>query len=90
MYIDLPAKAINPSLSLSDELKTLLADFNKVVTGTTASDEDEEDNIQFHNNSCSYVDCNKLNELLSQTKTCTSAFHLNIASMSKHYDELAL
>ena len=88
VYIDLPSKADNPSPSLSVELKTLLSDFNKVVTGTTASDEDEEENIQFHNNICSYADCNELNRLISQTKVCTSAFHLNIASISKHYNEL--
>ena len=68
-------------------MKTLLSDFNKVVTGTTTSD-DGEDNIQFHNNSCSYVDCNEINRLFSQTQICTSVFHLNIASLSKHYDEL--
>ena len=77
-----------PSSSLSDELKLLLSDFNDVVTGTTTSDEEDEDTIQFHNNSCSYVDCNQLNSLISKTQIGCSAFHLNIASMSKHFDKL--
>ena len=77
-----------PSSSLSDELKLLLSDFNDIVTGTTTSDEDDEDIIQFHNNSCSYVDCNQLNNMISKTQIGCSAFHLNIASMPKHFDKL--
>eukprot|EP00111_Clytia_hemisphaerica_P016655 TCONS_00049377-protein len=76
------------SSNLNDELKTLLSDLNKVVTGTTASEKDEEDNIQFHNNSCSYLDCNELNDVISKNNFDCSAFHLNIASMSKHFDKL--
>ena len=86
-----PKNSKNTNISgfnLNEELKILLSDLNKVVTGTTASDEEEEDNIQFHNNSCSYLDCNELNDVISKTDFDCSAFHLNIASMSKHYDKL--
>jgi len=54
-----------------------------------ASDDNEDElEIQFQSNSCSYVDCNEFNSLISKTNQNFSAFHLNIASMSKHFDEL--
>jgi len=45
---------ISPDTNLNDDLKTLLADLNNVVTGLTTSGDNEEDEleIQFHSNSC--------------------------------------
>jgi len=44
--------------------------------------------IQFHSNSCSYLNCDDFNSIISKTPTNFSVFHLNIASMPKHFDEL--
>ena len=54
---------------------------------TNDNNEDELE-IQFQSNSCSYVGCNEFNSLISKTSSNFSAFHLNIASISKHFDEL--
>ena len=75
--------------NLSDELKSLLSDLNGVVTGLTASDDDQDEfDIQFHSNSCGYLNCSEFNSIVSKTPTNFSAFHLNTASISKHFDEL--
>ena len=74
--------------NLNDNLKSLLSDLNDVVTGISTSDTDENfDEIQFHSNSCSYVTCDEFNSLLPPSEGF-STFHLNISSISKHYDNL--
>mgnify|MGYP003330914374 CR=1 FL=1 len=45
------------------------------------------DEIQFYSNSCSYVTCDEFNSLLPPSEGL-STFHLNISSISKHYDNL--
>ena len=68
----------------------LLTDINKVVTGLVTNDKEEDElELQFHSNSCSYTSCEEFNTILSDNPTDTSAFHLNIASISKHFDELS-
>ena len=80
---------VSPGSKMSDNLKSLLSDLNKVVSGLMTNDDDEDElEIQFHANSCSYLDCVEFNSIISKTPTKFSAFHLNIASMSKHFDEL--
>ena len=75
--------------NLSDDIKSLLSDLNKVVTGLTTTDDDEDDlEIQLQTNSCSYVDCSEFNSILEKTENNFSAFHLNIASISAHFGEL--
>ena len=85
-----PTNSVPPGSGMSDELKTLLADLNKVITDFTSDDDVEEDDIeiQFQANSCSYVNCEEFNSIASKTRTNFSAFHLNIASVSKHFDKL--
>ena len=75
--------------NVSDDIKSLLTDLNKVVTDLTTNDDEEEElEIQFQTNSCSYVDCNEFNLISNKTVSNFSAFHLNIASISAHFDEL--
>ena len=80
---------VAPDSNMNDHLTLLLEDINKVVTGLTTNDEEEDElELQFHSNFCSYVSCNEFNTILSDSPTKASAFHLNIASMSKHFDKL--
>ena len=80
---------VSSGSNLSDELKSLLSDLNDVVTGLVSSDDDDDESeILFQSNSCSYQTCTDFNSMYSKTPSNFSAFHLNIASMSKHYDEL--
>ena len=75
--------------NVNENLIPLLTDINKIVSGlVTNDDEDDELELQFHSNSCSYASCEEFNLMLSENPTKTSAFHLNIASMSKHFDKL--
>ena len=79
-----------PDSNVNDKLISLLTDINKVVTGLVTNDEEEDElELQFHSNSCSYASCEEFNTILSDNPTDTSAFHLNIASISKHFDELS-
>ena len=73
---------------LSDKLNSLLKNLNNIVTDLTSPKDDEDElEIQFQSNSCSYLSCNELNSIVSKTPT-TSVFHLNIACMSKHFSKL--
>ena len=54
----------------------------------TNDDEDGELELQFHSNSCSHASCEEFHLILSENRTETSAFQLNIRSMSKHFDKL--
>ena len=75
---------------MNDNLIPLITDINKVVTGLVTNDEDEDElELQFHSNSCSYTSYEEFSSILSDNPTETSAFHLNIASMSKHFDKLS-
>ena len=82
------SNSVSPGSQLSDEFKSLLADLNKVVINLTSDDDDDELVIQFHANSCSYLNCNEFNSVVSKIPTNFSVFHLNIASMSKHFNKL--
>ena len=74
---------------LNENLKSILSDLNDIVSGVTASDNDENfDEFQFQSNTCSYTTCDELNSLLSHKSEGISAFHLNISSISKHFDKL--
>eukprot|EP00111_Clytia_hemisphaerica_P005667 TCONS_00016451-protein len=75
--------------SLNENLKSILSNLNDIVTGITTSDNDENfDDIQFQSNTCSYTTCEEFNSLLSHKSEGLSAFHLNISSISKHFDKL--
>lgn len=71
----------------SDKLLSLISDLNKVVTSLSDDIEDELE-FQFQAHSCSYVDCDEFKSIASNTPSKLSAFHLNIASLSKHFDDL--
>ena len=79
-----------PHSNVNDNLIPLLTNINEVVTGLVTNDEEEDElELQFHSNSCSYNNCEEFNSILSDNPTKTSAFHLNIASMSKHFNKLS-
>lgn len=74
---------------LNENLKSILSDLNDIVSGVTESDNDENfDELQFQSNTCSYTTCDEFNSLLSHKTEGISAFHLNISSISKHFDKL--
>ena len=51
---------------MSDKLKSLLSDLNKVVNGLASDDDDEDElEIQFQSNSCSYINCDEFNSMQS-------------------------
>ena len=75
------------SSNVNEKLKSLLKELNNVVSGISNDNEDILE-TQFHSNRCSYLDCNEFNSLYLKTPTNFSSFHLNIASLSKHFDEL--
>ena len=95
LKLPFPAEVAKPSndvpsgSEMNDKLKALLSDLNKVVTSLTSDDDDEDElEVQFQSNSCSYLNCDEFNSIVSKTPTNFSAFHLNIASMSKHFGKL--
>ena len=69
----------------SDSIKHLFSDLNKI-----SNQADDENPAQFNLTTCNYYECEDFNNDPSISKLCQnfSAFHLNIASMSKHFDEL--
>ena len=68
--------------NVNENLIPLLTDINKIVGGlVTNDDEDDELELQFHSNSCSYASCDEFKSILSENPSETSAFHLNIASI---------
>ena len=79
--------SVTPGNNLSDDLRSLFSDFNEVVTGIDSSSDEDDCEIKFQSNSCSYVNCTEFNSIFSKTPTNLSAFHLNIASNPKHFDE---
>ena len=76
------------SNGISDRLKSILSDLNKVVTSLNSDEIEDELEYQFQAHSCSYVDCKEFNSIASKSPSKFSAFHLNIASLSKHFEEL--
>ena len=74
--------------AISDRLKSMLSDLNKVVTSLNSDEIEDELEFQFQAHSCSFVECKEFNSIVSKSPSKFSAFHLNIASMSKHFDEL--
>ena len=73
------------SNNLSDELKSLLSDLYGVVTGLTASDDDQDEfDIQFHSNSCGYLNCSEFNSIISKTPTNFSATLLLVLFIGIH------
>ena len=68
-----------PDSNLNDNLIPLLTDINKVVTGLVTNDKEEDElELQFHSNSCSYASCEEFNTILSDNPTETSAFHYKL------------
>ena len=89
---DVPDENVSSDTSgsnLNDEIKSLLNDINNVVTGVISSNNEDDLETQFHSNRCSYLDCNEFNSMFSKIPTNFSSLHLNIASLSKHFDELS-
>ena len=72
-----------PKLHCDDYTKVVISDLNKVIH----QQDDDIDNRIFNSNTCKYYECEDFNKL-NISSNSFSAFHLNIASMNSHYDEL--
>ena len=64
-----------------------MSKLNEVVDDTVVID-DEEPEFSLNSTSCKYYEYQDFNVLSQNTKSNFSIFHLNIASMAKHFDEL--
>ena len=69
---------------LNDDLKLFISDLNKVSNNNA----DQNSDPTFDTTNCKYYECHDFNNTMSQYKHKTSALHLNISSLSKHFDEL--
>ena len=67
---------------LNDDLKLLISDLNKVSHGNA----DKNFEPTFDTTNCKYYECHDFNNTMSQYKRKTSALHLNISSLAKHFD----
>ena len=72
--------------SIADKFKSFFSELNKVIDDSDVSDEDDPDS-RLNSTTCKYLEIQDFNTLSQNTKCKFSAFHLNIASMSKHFDE---
>ena len=50
-------------------------------------DDDDSDSIDFNSTNCKYYECKDFNNLNLNRKSLSS-FHLNMASLAKHFDKL--
>ena len=72
---------------LNDDLKLLISDLNKVSNGN--ADKNFEHTFDtFDTTNCKYYEWHDFNNTMSQYNRKTSALHLNISSLAKHFDEL--
>ena len=69
---------------LNDDLKLFISDLNKVSNNNA----DQNSDPTFDTTNCKYYECHDFNNTMSQYNHKTSALHLNIPSLSKHFDEL--
>ena len=67
---------------LNENLKSIIYDLNKV------SNADKNLEPTFDTTNCKYYECHDFNNTMSQYNRNTSALHLNISSLAKHFDEL--
>ena len=69
--------------SPNDNVRSLISDLNNVVR----NQDNDTNSVDFSTTSCKFYECEDFNNLNVNPKSL-SAFHLNIASMAKHFDEL--
>lgn len=77
-----PKPTPNSTSRINENVRSLLSDLNSIVH----SMDNDADSINFHTTSCKYYECEDFNNLNLNPRSL-SAFHLNIASMAKHFDE---
>lgn len=63
--------------------RSLIADLNALDLNPNVFNYDQSFNVN-----CKYYDCQELNAITAVSKFNFSAFHLNISSLSRHFDEL--
>ena len=63
--------------------RLLIADLNAIDLNPNVFNDDQSFNVN-----CKYYNCQELNALTAISKFNFSAFHLNISSLSRHFDEL--
>ena len=77
---ELRAQVLPPCNRLNDNVLNLIQDLNNVGVNT--------DIEPVNSNTCRYYECQDFNSAMSGICHRMSTFHLNISSMSKHFDEL--
>ena len=73
---------------IADDFKSLISDLNKVIDDSVITDEDDPES-KLNSTTCKYLEYQDFNTLSQNTRCKFSAFHLNIASMSRHFDEFS-
>ena len=68
-----------------ERYRSLIADLNSLNFEANSPIENDQ---SFNNLNCKFCDCKELNSVNSLSNFNFSAFHLNISSLSRHYDEL--
>ena len=81
------ADCLNSDLTHSARYRSLISDLNTLNLNIANSCEDIDQSF-FESTNCKYYNCQEFNTLTSFSKCNFSAFNLNIASFSRHYDEL--
>ena len=76
--------------NFSHELKTLFSNMNNIVNSGLQATDDDDSNSEtlFKLVSCQYYDTDEFKDKFLKMESKLSAIHLNISSLSKHFDEL--
>jgi len=75
-----------PSSIPNVHMEPLISDLNTIVNQCQTDDTDLD--LRFHSVDCKYYECHDFTQLVSDSKVIAfSSLHLNIASLSKHFDE---
>ena len=83
---DVPTPSdVSPSSNISAEFKSLFSILNTVVDDSVVINDDNPEAC-LKSITCRYLECQDFNALSQNTISNFSAFHLNIASLSKHFD----
>ena len=74
--------------NVNDKFKSLMTEINEFIDDSLVINEDEPE-FQLNSTSCKYLQLQDYNTLSRNTNCSFSTFHLNIASLAKHFDELS-
>ena len=79
-------KPNNIAPGTDENVRNLISDLNNIIRH--CDDNDDSVSVDFNTTSCKYYECKDFNNSLNLKRKHLSAFHLNIASLAKHFDDL--